>query len=53
MDKKLCALSVKVDFAERNRASMISVRLLDPSSSRSIYSSRLCGNIFQGAAKMI
>ena len=35
-DKKLCALLVTADLAESNSAWAISVRLLDPSSSRGI-----------------
>jgi hypothetical protein len=40
---------VAADFVERNSARAISVRLLDPSSSRGIYSSRLCGKLFSGS----
>ncbi len=39
-DKKVCAFLVAMDFAERNSARAISVRLLDPSGSRGTPTSR-------------
>jgi hypothetical protein len=48
-DEKVCVFLIAADFVECNSARAISVRLLDPSSSRGIYSSSLCGKLFSGS----
>ena len=48
-DKKVCAFLVVTDFAERNSARAISVRLLDPSGSRGTPTSRLGRKPFSGS----
>jgi hypothetical protein len=47
-DKKVCAFLVAADFAERNSARAISVRLLDTSGSRGTPTSRLGRKPFSG-----